>query len=267
MSDWIDQLERLTRLHQTGMLTDAEFEAEKARLMARQPGQSKLSGQGKSRLSLLAGGGLIAAAIAGAVWVGSGTVPQREAARPAAAPAAVPAATALATDASSTGQVPVALDGALEFSLPQQCRAGETLERVYKKLEAGMNLGSGQGLTISLEGFAEPLEITARSRKDQYQAEVADAEVRMPEETIWHGLKVSRITASRYYPPSSDGSDTRTINFLEPVDKVRGTLARLGFNAPLAPEFRLMEKPGSCDGSMQIQPRPGGAALVCNWGC
>lgn len=272
MSDWIDQLERLTRLHQSGALTDAEFEAEKARLLAREPqGNPSDIHDGeqvrKSRLPLLAGAAVVAVVVAGAAWFGSGILPERKAVEPVIEASAIPTGADLATDAALATQAPVALDGTLEFSLPAQCQAGDTLERVYKKLEAGMNLGSGQGLTIALDAFAEPLQITAKSRKDQYQAEVADAQIRLPEETTWHGLKVSRITTSRYYPPDSDGSDTRTINFLEPAEKVRKTLARLGFNAPLAPEYTLMEKPGSCDGSMQIETREGGSALVCSWGC
>lgn len=270
MSNRIDQLERLTRLHQSGALTDAEFEAEKARLLASAPGGQggdDFADKGKSRLPLLAGVAVVAAVVAGAAWFGAGILPERKVAEPVAAATAIPTGFDLATDAAMATPVPVALDGTLEFAQPAQCQAGHTLERVYKKLEAGMNLGSGQGLTITLDAFADPLQIAAKSRKDQYQAEVADAQIRLPEETTWHGLKVSRITTSRYYPPDSDGSDTRTINFLEPAVKVRQTLARLGFNAPLAPEYRLMEKPGSCDGSMQIEPREGGSALVCNWGC
>ena len=65
MSDWIDQLERLTRLHQSGALTDAEFEAEKARLLAREPQGNDFDAHDgpeprKSRLPLLAGAAALA---------------------------------------------------------------------------------------------------------------------------------------------------------------------------------------------------------------
>lgn len=274
MSDWIDQLERLTRLHQSGALTDAEFEAKKAKLLAREPEAVTAAARGDetedagwSRRPLLLGAALIALVFAGAAWFGSGILPADKLSRPAQEATAMATDSDSPTEAASAMPVAVALDETLAFAMPAQCLADDTLERVYKKLEAGMNLGSGQGLTVALEGFGAPLEIAAKSRRDRYQAEVADAELRFPAGTTWHGLKVSRITTSRYYPPDTDGQDSRTFNFLEPAEKVRETLARLGFNAPLAPEYNLMEKPNACDGSIQIETRPGGSALVCSWGC
>jgi hypothetical protein len=130
-----------------------------------------------------------------------------------------------------------------------------------------MNLGSGRGLTVTLDAFETPLQIAAKSGKDKDGAETANADVRFPAETSWHGLRLSRITASRLYPPESDGSDTRTFNFLEAPDKVRKTLARIGFGVPVAPDYAPIDQGEGCGGSMQIEQRDGGSALVCTWGC
>ncbi|HQA18063.1 MAG TPA: SHOCT domain-containing protein [Novosphingobium sp.] len=294
MSDWIEQLERLTRLHKDGALTDEEFAVQKARLLEAkdapaqpapmpEPPQAPVPSATpaytaepvyepepapqKSRVSLFVGLGVVAAGILGAAaWYGSRAVPDDQLVAAGAVASASPSGAELATDAPEPTPTPVALDGSLAFASPSQCQAGDTLEKVYKKLEAGMDLGSGRGLTVALDAFESPLAITAKSGKDKDEVDTASAEIRFPAETTWHGLKLSRVTASRYYPPESDGSDSRTLNFLEPPEKVRKTLARLGFGVPVAPDYAPLENE-ACGGSMQIEKRDGGSALVCTWGC
>jgi Short C-terminal domain len=283
MSDWIEQLERLTRLHKDGALTDAEFAAQKARLLEGQaaaaqsaPAQSQSAAPvytdfdeepARPRWPLFAGiGAVLIAVVAGAAWFGSGIVPDNGLTQP--GPVVTASAGAeVATDAATEAPTPVALDGTLAFSSPSLCQSGDTLERVYKKLEAGMDLGSGRGLTVALDAFDTPLPITAKNGKDKDGAAIASAELRFPAETTWHGLKLSRLTTSRYYPPETDGSDTRTVNFLEPPEKVKKTLARLGFGVPVTPDYAPIDSGEGCGGAMQIETRAGGSALVCTWGC
>lgn len=287
MSDWIEQLERLTRLHKDGALTDAEFAAQKARVLegqaaaeaqqadSAQPAAPVAAGyeggyetSARPRWPLLAGiGAVVAVVIGGAAWFGAGIVPDSGLTQPGAVATASSSGAELATDAATPAPTPVALDGTLAFSSASLCQAGDTLERVYKKLEAGMDLGSGRGLTVALDAYDTPLSITGKNGKDKDGAETASAEVRFPAETSWHGLKLSRITTSRYYPPESDGSDTRTVNFLEPPEKVKKTLARLGFGVPVAPDYAPIDSGEGCGGAMQIEKRDGGSALVCTWGC
>lgn len=280
MSDWIEQLERLTRLHRDGALTDAEFAEQKARLLAAQQAPAPEpepefvaeadheADAAPSRKGLLIGGAIAALTVLGAAgWYGSQAVPDSELTQPAAV--ATPSAVAAAEPslAATEAPMPVALDETLAFSSPSTCGAGDTLERVYKKLEAGMNLGSGRGLTVALDGFEVQLQIAAKSGKDKDGADTASADLRFPAETTWHGLKISRVTTSRYYPPETDGMDKRTINFLEPPEKVRRTLGRLGFNVPEEPDYKPIEEAQGCGGAMQIEKLSGGSALVCTWGC
>jgi Short C-terminal domain len=283
MSDWIEQLERLTRLHKDGALTDAEFAAQKARLLEGQaaadqsapalpppaaPAYADFDDEpARPRWPLFAGiGAAVIAVVAGAAWFGSGIVPDGGLTQPGAVATASVGAD-IPTDAATEAPSPVALDGTLAFASPTLCQAGETLERVYKKLEAGMDLGSGRGLTVALDAFDTPLPITAKNGKDKDGAETASGELRFPAETTWHGLKLSRLTTSRYYPPETDGSDTRTVNFLEQPEKVKKTLARLGFGVPVTPDYAPIDSGEGCGGSMQIEKRAGGSALVCTWGC
>ncbi|MFM5949884.1 MAG: SHOCT domain-containing protein [Novosphingobium sp.] len=288
MSDWIEQLERLTRLHKDGALTDAEFTAQKSRLLEGQaaaasaepaapaqpaapvtPGYDDgYDAPAHPRWPLFAGiGAVVAVVIGGAAWFGAGIIPDSGLSQPGAVATASAAGAELATDAATQAPTPVALDGTLAFSSPSLCQAGDTLERVYKKLEAGMDLGSGRGLTVALDAYDEPLPITAKNGKDKDGAETASAEVRFPAETTWHGLKLSRVTTSRFYPPETDGSDTRTVNFLEPPEKVKKVLARLGFGVPVTPDYAPIDSGEGCGGAMQIEKRDGGSALVCTWGC
>lgn len=273
MSDWIEQLERLTRLHREGALTDSEFASQKARVLeaAGQDTGNAFSQEasGRSRRWLYAALGAVALGVIGvAAWLGSPRIVSGPALTVPAA-IATPAATADPAPSDMATEAPAAavLDDTLAFAAPVRCAAGDTLERVYKKLEAGMDLGSGQGLTVSLDAFVAPLQISAKSARDRHGAQTARADLWFPAQTTWHGLLISRVTTSRYYPPGTDGTDSRTVNFLEPPEKVRKALVGLGFKVPVAPGYAPIEEPNACGGSMQIETRPGGSALVCTWSC
>lgn len=277
MSDWIEQLERLTALHKAGALTDEEFAAQKARLLessdqpstvnepewSAEPGHAAVGGVPKWALI----GVPTAALLAAAAWFGSSLIgrgPDPElAATPSAA--ASDAAVALATP-SEAAPLPVALDGSLKFAAADQCEATGALEAIYKKLDAAAQLGSGKGMTVKLDAWDDPLALGVKTATNKDGVETRDAWVKFPEATTWHGLKLSRLTTQTISVPESDGSYLRTINFLEPADKVQKTLARLGFGAPKAPDFSELGGEG-CGGSAQVIDIAGGSALSCSWGC
>lgn len=277
MSDWIEQLERLTALHQSGALTDAEFAAQKAKLLELkdQAGATPAPAAEWEPAPPPAGGlpkwaliGVPAAVLlAGAAWFGStliGGGPDPEISASASA-SSNDAALAMATP-SEAPPMPVALDGSLKFGSPSQCEATGALEAIYKKLDTAGELGSGKGMTVKLDAWDTPLALTAKSSTDKDGIETRDAWVKFPEATTWHGLKLSRVTIQTVTVPESDGSYSRTVNFLEPADKVQKTLARLGFGAPKAPDFAELSD-DACGGGMQIISLDGGSALSCSWGC
>ena len=162
--------------------------------------------------------------------------------------------------------LPVALDGTLRFAAADQCKAGPVLEAVYKKLDAAMDLGSGKGVTVKLDAWDVPLGVWAKSVTDPGGMVSADAAVKFPAATTWHGLRLSRLLAQRISPAESDSSYTRSISFLEPADKVQKTLARLGFGAPREPDYAPLQDE-ACGGSAQVVSLNGGSALTCSWGC
>ena len=287
MADWIEQLERLTQLHKAGALTDAEFAAQKAKLLAAQDvpaAAARASAQAPTQawqppLHEPEREGLpkavlysipVALAVGVAAWLGAsllmgrGTDPQL-----AASPSGAASDAVLATAAPGPTQaaiMPVALDGTLKYASAEQCTAGPVLEAIYKKLDAAMDLGSGKGVSVKLDAWDQPLGIWAKSVTDPTGMVTQDGAVKFPEATTWHGLRLSRVTAHRVAPPESDSSYTRSISFLEPADKVQRTLTRLGFAAPREPDYAELQDEG-CGGSVQVISLNGGAALSCSWGC
>ena len=148
MADWVEQLERLTQLHKAGALTDAEFAAQKAKLLAAQdvpaaaaraaaqaPTQAwqpplhepEREGLPKAVLYSIP----VALAVGLAAWLGAsllmggGTDPQLAASPSGAASDAVLAA---ATPGPTQAAImPVALDGTLKYASAEQCTAGPVL--------------------------------------------------------------------------------------------------------------------------------------------
>jgi hypothetical protein len=293
MADWIEQLERLTQLHKAGALTDEEFAAQKARVLAKAdapdvpaaaapvtpevppevPGWESItyseeparrSGMKWALLALP-----VALVLAGAAWFGSTLVGGKADPELSGGAIATPVASdaALASAApSEEAQMPAALDGSLTYANPGECEAGKTLEAIYAKLHSAGDLGSGKGITVTLDAFDTPLGIEAKSSVSADGISTRHAWLRFPAGTTWHGLKLSRLTSTQMTVPDSDGGYERAITFLEQPDKVRTTLARLGFGAPRAPDYAELENDG-CGGSMQITAISGGSALTCNWGC
>lgn len=291
MSDWIEQLERLTQLHKAGALTESEFAAQKAKILAAQDAVASSSSgpeqeprptpvspvepaweptaepdRGSIVPKLILFGLPAALLLGGAAWfgstlLGSGPDPQLSGATVSATDAAE--ATVAATEEAPK---PVALDGSLTFAAANQCTSAPTLDQIYKKLDAAGELGSGRGMTVTLGGFDSPLEIAAKTTTDKDGIESRDASLRFPEGTTWHGLRLSRLTTRTTIVPESDGGYSRTLNFLETPEKVQRTLSRLGFGAPRDPDFAELKDEG-CGGSMQISAVAGGSALICSWGC
>ena len=285
MADWIERLERLTQLHKAGALTDAEFAAQKAKLLAAQDGpaaaaraaapvqdwqppyhEPQREGLPKAVLYSIP----VALAVGLAAWLGASLLMGgRTDPQPIVSPSGAASDAALATASAgptSAAVMPVALDGTLKYASAEQCTAGPVLEAIYKKLDAAMNLGSGKGVSVKLDAWDQPLAIWAKSVTDGGGVVTQDGAMKFPEATTWHGLRLSRVTAHRVAPPGSDSSYTRSISFLEPVDKVQKTLARLGFGAPREPDYSALQDEG-CGGSAQVISLNGGAALSCNWGC
>lgn len=294
MADWIEQLERLSQLHKAGALTDDEFAAQKARVIAaadapvaaplpdaamgaevdepaadwdtvtyaEEPARGNAA-----KWALLALP--VVLVLAGAAWFGSTLIAPKSDPELTGGSSAAPLASdfALASAApSAEPALPAALDETLTYASASNCKAGGTLEAIYTKLDSAAGLGSGKGMTVKLDAIGDPLELKVKNGTDADGTETRHAWLRFPEGTTWHGLKLSRLTTTSTIVPESDGGYARTITFLDQPDKVRATLSRLGFGAPRAPAYADLRDDG-CGGSMQITAISGGSALTCNWGC
>lgn len=272
--DRINRLEALGRLRADGTLDEEEFAREKRRVLEEDAGNQP--GAGTSwRLPVAAVA--VAAAVAGGAWIlGSLATPDGRGDGPAAVrrpvPANViavrdaPARPAATTPTPSPTTSPAVLDGALTFASPAKCIAGETLQRVYGKLDRAMDKSAA--LTIKIDAFPRPLTISATSAKDAEGGWSATAEVRMPEGTTWHGLRIARVTSAWNRPPETDSVYGRSITFTDPPERVARTLNRLGFRIVDEPGFsELPDTYNSCGGAMSVEARPGGSALSCSWGC
>jgi hypothetical protein len=170
-----------------------------------------------------------------------------------------------ATPTMAKAPAAIDLNETLRFASPSECKAGDTLERIFAKFDTAMEKGS-RGLLVQLDAFPNGLPVSAQSNTDHEGGHSASAEIKFPAGTTWHGLRLSRLTAERISPPESDSTYGRTLNFLEPASKVQKTLNAMGFDVKRAPDYVELAD-DVCGGSMQIVPLPGGSALTCGWGC
>ena len=292
MADWIEQLERLSQLHKAGALTDDEFAAQKARVMAladapdapRAPepepaapaaaaewdSAAYVADAPRSTAAKWALIGLpVALVLAGAAWFGSTLIGPKSDPELSGAATAAPLASAAAAASAAPSEeaaLPASLDETLTYAAASNCKAAGALEAIYKKLDSAAGLGSASGITVRLDAFDSPLALNVKNGTDADGIETRHAWLRFPEGTTWHGLKLSRLTSTTTIVPESDGGYARSITFLDQPDKVRATLSRLGFGAPRAPDYAQLSDE-ACGGSMQIAAISGGSALTCNWGC
>ena len=279
MTNWMDSLERLAKLRSEGLLTDTEFAEQKVRILAQSDSaltsdvpviaetsfeESEASGI-SPWLWVVLGGSSLMAILLYMLWP---IIPEKqENEEKCRITANVPKVDATESAEVSEPQQPVALDNTLAFAKPSLCIAGGTLEKLYLKLDKAMASGGG-GNNVTLDEFEAPLPVEASKKKDSGGMEKQSAYIRFPEATTWHSLTLSRIVAEWYLPPETDSSYSRSITFLESPQKVQKVLARLGFNAPLDPDYsELPDTYNGCGGAMYIEAIPGGSSLSCGWGC
>lgn len=157
------------------------------------------------------------------------------------------------------------LSGTLSFSVPRECTAGGTLDKIFVKLDKAM-ASPGAQLAVKLDEYSKPIPVGADSKIDGDGARVASAQVRFLDSAKWNELTLSRARVSIYSPPEPDSAYTRSLTFLNSPKVVRATLNRLGFGVPLSPSYAELHD-DACGGSMQVEAISGGATLSCGWGC
>lgn len=273
MPDWMSKLEQAKRLLDSGALNQEEFEREKARILAAEPAswietdEQELIGTSRNRY-VLAGISLVGALLA-AYWLWG----YSQTAKPSDDSAfSIPSVAELAIEATeeavdAPSEVPTDLSSALTFSVPSQCKAGGTLEKVFTKLDSAMDSQS-KSQTVKLDEFADALKVSVEQSKDADGMLKQAADIKFNGEVLWNGLKLSRIKTSLLAPPETDSSYTQMLTFREDPETVRRALRGIGMSVPLSPEYaELSDAENVCGGSMQIEAISGGSALSCGWGC
>ena len=273
MPDWMSKLEQAKRLLDSGALNQEEFEREKSRILAAdsvpwvETDEQEQVGISRNRYALgaVASVGVVLAAYW--LWNFSQTAaPSDESAFsiPSVAEAAIEATEA---PVEISSDVPTDLTSALGFSVPSECAAGGTLEKVFAKLDSAMDSQS-KSQTVKLDEFADALKVSVEQSKDGDGMLKQAADIKFNVEVRWNGLKLSRIKTSLLAPPEIDSSYTRMLTFREDPETVRRALRGIGMSVPLQPgSAELSGTENSCGGSMAIETISGGSALSCGWGC
>jgi len=268
MTEWMIKLEQAKKLLDAGALTQHEFDREKAHLLPQPPSVTDYDdglAATRSQNWRWAAVGVLLFGVAGtAVWFltsGRGEPDHNITSDPISTPITAPVKPPVAAKPVKT----VELSETLQFSSPSECIAGGALERIFSKFDKAMEKGS-HGMVVKLDAYDDGLPVSAQSNTDQEGIYRSNADIKFPEGSNWHGLRISRVTAELIAPPESDSSYSRTLNFFEPPEKVLRTLNALGFNAQLAPNYSDLHD-DACGGSMQVASLPGGSTLSCNWGC
>lgn len=258
MADRLEALERLARLKASGILTLAEFEAEKARILGdagvepqgpvragEPPSRSLQAAPWRTFLSrpwLLGGGALalLAGALLAYVVVGdvrSATRAQRV--ERSAAPKA-PAGAA------------VALGSLLSFRDASTCTPGQGLEDLIGAMASVRGSSNpAADASIRVAGLEEAVVPTISRPAGAEGATI----IQIPMRGTWQGLHVTRLHTATW---GKDDVTTLQIHFDDPVDETRSVLRQIGFPLGRAGE---LQKAGQA--LVGVEAVPGGSALTC----
>lgn len=286
MDNPLAQLERLARLRAQGALSDAEFDAEKARLLGGGNHRSPSSGPSPNMTStaqvrasrtglrrfvivmgLLSATAVVAGGIALYTLRETALTPPKQPA-PALAQQDAPAPSS-PPSRPVTEQPPLVLNDDLQFSDPGNCKASSGTDALFNRILTPPN---GDVANISSKPIRvgadrrEVRPVLTRTQGENAGDQIFEGAAELPQPANWHGLRVAGIAASLYVIPEADSTYTRQIRFLDDPATVKAALGQLGFLIPREEGYAELHD-DSCGGSMQIVAFNGGSALQCSWGC
>lgn len=262
MIDRLEALEQLGRLRDQKVLTEAEFEAEKARLLAQadSPPQSAPAAAPLPLMDTAAPppardlfakpstwiviAALLATAIGGYIGLSSTTIMKKTkdgdkaGAQPGSSDSADPAAR---------------LSAILKFDKPGECAPANDLAAAFADLRALEPATATKSVTIGLNGPSFAADVL---RAQQGNATIA----RMVVSGTLEGLRVNELRTTRF-----DGSDAEVIQirFSESPDRVRGRLNEAGFSIAKPNELKTVDLEGGRGLAYGVESVTGGAALTC----
>lgn len=251
MDPRLESLEQLGRLRDLKVLSEAEFDTEKARLLAlgeAPPPQSAplafAAGLNKLKHRKVWVPLAVGAALMFGTYFGlSSVVPVNR------DPAAAKAEPVQA--ASPSGQ-PASLSAILKFEKPEECVPGAELNALFADLRA-LEPGATRTVTAGLNGPAFKPDVL---RAEQNNAVIA----RIMVPGILEGLRVTELRTTRF-----DGSDTQVlqIRFAESPELVRTKLNSSGFALAKPDEVKTVELDEGRGLVYGIAQADNGTALTC----
>lgn len=284
MDNPLEQLERLARLRAQGALSDAEFDAEKARLLGGGDHKPPSPGPSPSMTStahvraprtalrrfvivmgLLSATAVVAGGIAlYALRETTPTLPKQPAPAVARRDAPAPPPRQRAAE-----QPPLVLNDDLQFSDPGNCKASSGTDALFNRI---LTPPDGDVANISSKPIRvgadrrEVQSVLTRTQGENAGEQIFEGTAELPQPASWRGLRVTGIAASLYVIPEADSTYTRQIRFLDDPATVQAALGQMGFVIPREQGYAELHD-DSCGGSMQIVAFNGGSALQCSWGC
>jgi hypothetical protein len=258
MESRFESLERLAALRDRGVLTEAEFGAEKARLLrvqaapGREAGLAPIASNPKLRWI---GGGIAVALVLGGLlaYAARGDIQRGNSARDG----------RITEGGSRTAVSPRAdnqpLDTMLVFASIQDCVPGGELGRIVKALGDLSSSAADVAPSIAMEDGGPSLP--ASIRRVQPRAEGAGAVIaEAPLAGVWRGLHVVAIRNVRWegLPLSSF-----EIRFRESAPDAASALRRAGFGNLAAGKLRFAGNPVGTASAATIDSFPDGSALLC----
>ena len=248
MSDYLEQLERLTNLFERGALSREEFEAEKLRLKRNDEQQSReslpsphmevpVSALPRQKLLL---SGVAVLAIAGVVG----------------AVLAAGRADVLPDQANTIERTSIQeesrLQDAVSFADLANCAPGADMAALLDDMASAAQTDGGADAVVHVAGLPDPLPVRTASQEEKgVEVRLAAVDV----DTRWRGLRLREIRTVRWGDGLANGF---RLQFAEPVQRVSAVLDQGGLEAPQPGSLRQVG-----DRLIGIERQGSGTALLC----
>lgn len=258
MTDRIEALERLARLREQQILSECEFEAEKARLMemplvslSNEPELTALAAPTwRPRWLFLLGVAGLIAAIGGGVYLTTNAASVSDVQTPNGESAEQ------SVSASTAGSNAPRISALLKFDNAAECAPAEGLKLLLDEMRS-LEPGADQATLSLSDGGAS---VRPQVRRIEVGAGAGSVISELHVSGSWDGLRVNGIRTVRF--PSSENYSIQ-IRFQEGAEKVRRVLNAQGFDLPKVSELRNSELESDAELALGVEPIEGGSALVC----
>lgn len=241
MENYLEALERLGKLLDSGVLTKEEFEQEKARLLGDAGKRSRMSPNRRRRLAFTAGLALAAVAGIGLAYAVITSIPGGK---------AEPASAEEEASAASGESLLQPVEVSVSFADASNCEPGPTFAKFLDRIREAANANHEEGRFIKVAGTQGPTKVESATQ------EVAQDQVRLarlPVSLKWQGLRVTGLQTSDW-----DGGSGFQVRFATSGESALRALQAEGF------ELKSVSEPLAVSGYfVAIENAPGGSVLTC----